>query len=313
MIDSNTRTGLWVLLSAVFIAGQASAQSPPSRRYLNEVFTDTVRTADIVYAEATNTATDKVERLRLRVYEPKGDTTAKRPLFVLTPGGGFVAHDDHWMDEMAAALARSGFVVALNRYRLARDINSAERYLDALFQAVSDQKATIRYFLADARNANRFRIDPQSIFIGGHSAGAISSMHVAYVDPSDELDPRMATALKAHGGIAGENGDPELSFRIRGVVNLSGLVTDLGIIDQGEPPLLSIHGDKDTVVAIGTAPPGLFGSSPIQERAAQVGLVSELNIIRGALHNDTADPATCPECVPLIRRFLFNQLNATSE
>ena len=285
--------------------GHAEAQET-QRRYLNEIFTDFVRTPDLVYAEAFNNSSGEREKLRLRVFEPKGDTAAKRALMILTPGGGFVAHDDHWMDDFAAELARTGYVVALNRYRLSKEINSAESYSDALFKAFSDQKAAIRYFIKDAQGANRFRIDPQNIFIGGHSAGAITSMHVAYLDPSDEMEVRLAAGMKAHGGIDGENSDAKLTFNVRGVVNLSGLVTDLNMIDKGEPPLLSIHGDKDTVVGIGSAPPGVHGSIPINERAEQVGLASELHVIRGGLHNDTAEPPRCPECVPLVRRFMFN-------
>jgi dienelactone hydrolase len=302
----NTRLHALMLACALMVMNLATHAEEPGRRYLNEIFTDSVRTPDLVYAEAFNASSNQREKLRLRVFEPKGDTAPKRALILLTPGGGFVAHDDHWMDDFAAQLARSGYVVALNRYRLSKDINTAETYLEALFKAFSDQKAAIRYFIKDAQGANRFRIDPENIFIGGHSAGAITSMHVAYLDPSDQIDPGMTAAMKAHGGIDGESADAKLAFRIRGVVNLSGLVTNLEMIDKGEPPLLSIHGDKDTVVRIGTAPPGLYGSIPIHERAVQVGLNGELHIIRGGLHNDTAEPQQCPECVPLVRRFMFN-------
>jgi predicted esterase len=307
----NLKKSVSLMCMVAAVSGLVRAEETP-RRYLNEVFADSVRTADIVYAEGFNGSTGERERLKLRVFEPKNDSAKKRVLLILTPGGGFVAHDDHWMDEFAAPLARSGYVVALNRYRLSKEINSAESYSDALFKAFADQKAAIRFFIKDAQGENRFRIDPQNIFIGGHSAGAITSMHVAYVDGSDELETRLAAGMKAHGGINGENSDAKLTFKIRGVVNLSGLVTDLNIIDKGEPPLLSIHGDKDTVVGIGTSPPGLYGSIPIHERAAQIGVPDELHVIRGALHNDTADPVLCPECVPLVRRFMFNIVNESA-
>ncbi|MFL6576163.1 MAG: alpha/beta hydrolase [Povalibacter sp.] len=303
------RTFALMLLACV---GCSIADAEPARRYLNEVFSDYVRTADIVYAEALNSTTGEKERLPLRVFEPKSDTASKRTLLIVTPGGGFVAHGDHWMDEFAEQLARSGYVVALNRYRLSKEVNSAETYLDALFKSFSDQKAAIRYFVKDAQGPNRFRIDPDNIFIGGHSAGAITAMHVAYIDASDELETRMATAMKAHGGIEGEDSDSKLAFKIRGVVNLSGLVTDLNMIDKGEAPLISIHGDKDIVVAIGAVvPPGLYGSIPIHERADAVGLPNELHVIQGALHNDTSDPQQCPECVPLVRRFMFNTMQTS--
>jgi len=285
-------------------AGDIAA--PSGRRYLNEVFADYVRTPDVVFGEALNDTTGRKEKLTMRVFEPKGDKDLKRVLLVLTPGGGFLKHDEHWMDDFAAGLARSGYVVGVNRYRLSDHISTAEEYLNALFKAFSDQKAAIRFFVKDAQGPNRFRVDVDNIFVGGHSAGAATSMHVAYLDAADELDPLMKTAMNAHGGIDGETSVDKTPYRIRGVINLSGFVTDLNIFDKGEPPLLSLHGDNDTVVAIGTAPNGLHGSLPIHERAESIGLSNELHIIKGALHNDTSEPERCPECVPLVKRFMFN-------
>lgn len=284
---------------------QAQDDTGP-RRYLNEIFSETVRTGDVVYEQNFNDASGKQEKLTLRVYEPKGDAAAKRPLILITPGGGFVKHDDHWMDEFAEPLARAGYVVALNRYRLANSIGSADEFYKALAKACADQRAAIRYFVRDAKGPNRFRIDPDNIFIGGHSAGAITSLHVAYLDSSDTLPEAMQRAIDAQGALKGKGGAQD-QFEIRGVINLSGLITDLNIIDANEPPLLSIHGDQDSVVKIeGSA--GQYGSIPIDQRAQSVGIAHELYVIRGGLHNDTSLPVRCPECVPLVRRFVFNHL-----
>ncbi len=294
------------LAMLVGCASHAEEQIEP-RRYLNEVFSDFIRTGDIVYQEDFNDAKDVQEKLSLRVYEPKGDTASKRPLILITPGGGFVQHDDHWMDDFAEPLARAGYVVALNRYRLATTINSADEFHNALFRALSDQRAAIRYFVNDAKGANRFRVDLDNIFIGGHSAGAITSLYTAYLDSFDALPDPMQRAMQSHGGLRGKGGEHD-QFKIRGVINLSGLVTNLDIIDANEPPLLSIHGDHDDVVKIDDSAPGRFGSVSIDQRAQSVGLVHELHVIEGGLHNDTAQTIRCPECVPLVRRFVFNHL-----
>ncbi|NLG78076.1 MAG: alpha/beta hydrolase [Xanthomonadaceae bacterium] len=282
------------------------ADDVSSRRYLNQVFDDHVRTGDIVFAERTNDATGQLEKLTLRVFEPKGDTEAQRPLVILTPGGAFMRHEDFWMDDVGADLARAGYVVAINRYRLSKDIGSLPTFLNALAKAFSDQKAVIRFFVKDAAETNRFRIDPENIFIGGHSAGAITSMHVAYLDADDSVSELMTKALQQYGGIDGE-GEP-LPYSIRGVINLSGFVMHLDMIEKDEPPLISIHGDRDQVVAIGSTDTGLHGSIPIHEHASKAGLASELHVIRGAEHNDTADTRRCPECMPLAKRFMFNAM-----
>ena len=289
-------------VSTIYAQGE---QSQPGRRYLNDVFTQFERTGNIVYGQAVNHVSDKTEQLTLRLFEPKGDKLAKRPLFILTPGGGFVKHEDHWMDEFGEQLARAGYVVAINRYRLTDSINSAEKYVDALLMAMTDQKTAIRFFVKDAQGKNRYRIDPDNIFIGGHSAGAITSMHVAYLNEKDEVDEVFKQGIKNNGGLTGKDKVP---FHIRGVINMSGLITDLNILDAGEPALMSMHGDKDQVVPIGAAATGTQGSIPIHERAQSIGLVNELHIIRGALHNDPSDPELCPECVPLTKRFMFETM-----
>ena len=297
-----------VLIGSLIVSSAllASAAEVPARRYLNQVFDDHVRTGDIVFAERANDASGQLEKLTLRVFEPEGDKEAKRPLVILTPGGAFMQHEDVWMDDVGADLARAGYVVAINRYRLSKDINSPPTFLNALAKAFSDQKSAIRYFVKDAAGKNRFRIDPENIFIGGHSAGAITSMYVAYLDSDDTVSDFMTKTMQKYGGLHGEG--ETLPFSIRGVINLSGLVSDLGMIEQGEPPLISIHGDRDQAVAIGSTDAGLHGSIPIHEHASKAGLASELHVIRGAEHNDTADTQLCPECMPLAKRFMFNAM-----
>lgn len=188
-------------LVAASTSWAADAPAPSARRYLNTVFAEHIRTGDVVFAENTNNLTGKLEKLTLRVFEPKGDKETKRPLVILTPGGGFVRTEDFWMDDFGEELARAGYVVAINRYRLSSAISSPELYFGALFKAMSDQKAAIRYFVKDAQAANRYKIDTDNIFIGGHSAGGITSLHVAYLDAGDAMPEVMAAAMKKHGGI----------------------------------------------------------------------------------------------------------------
>ena len=303
-----------ILFCGTFNAGLVNAdneESQAGRRYLNEVFDESLRTGNIVYSEARNKTMGKKEQLTLRVFEPRGDTAEKRVLFVLTPGGAFVQHGENWMDAFGDRMAKAGYVVAINRYRLSTSIDSAESYTDALCKAVADQQAAIRYFVEDAQGANRYRIDPANIYLGGHSAGAIASLHTAYLDSNDQVDKVMTQAVKNYDVLSEKSKQPKTSFNIRGVVNLSGLVTDLTIFDAGEPALLNIHGDRDDVVPIGSANRG-HGAIPIHEQALKAGINSELHVIKGGLHNDTAEPGLCPECVPLTRRFIFETMQKAS-
>ncbi|MCE4553810.1 alpha/beta hydrolase [Roseateles cellulosilyticus] len=289
-------------------ASHAEDDRAAPRRYLNTVFAEHVRHGNLVYAENVNNLDGKVEKLTMRVFEPKGDTAARRPLLVLTPGGGFVRTEDFWMDDFGEELARAGYVVAIHRYRLSKDLNSPARFYDALFKAMSDQKAVIRWFVQDAAGPNRFKVDVDNIFIGGHSAGAFTSLYTAYLDARNKLPDAGSAALKANGGLDGNSGYEQVKFTLRGVINLSGAVTDIDMFDAGEPVLLSIHGDKDDVVPLGSSPTGLHGSATLHQRAQSRGIKSVLQVVEGGDHIDPADPKRCPECLPLIKRFMFNTM-----
>lgn len=295
---------LFALITVVHTTSFAQdGSSPENRRYLNQVF-DTVKfTGDIPFSTKVNDHGNREETLKLRVFEPADDSERRRPLLLMTPGGGFVASDDTWMNEFAEQIAKAGYVVALNSYRLSADINTPVNYFTALAKAVEDQRDAIAYFIKDAKNANRFGIDPNKVFISGHSAGAITSMHTAYVDSDDPIQPLMHDIFQKRGLLPEREKQPKL----KGVINLSGLLSNLAIIDRNDTPLLSLHGDADSIVKI-TSDEHTFGSIPIHQYADIVGTENELHVIKGALHIDTSASSLCEECIPLIKRFMFDQL-----
>ncbi|MCR6650035.1 MAG: alpha/beta hydrolase fold domain-containing protein [Cellvibrionaceae bacterium] len=303
------RSLVFVLLSAISFTSlaQDSGTSAAKRRYLNQIFDATQFTGDIVYGEKMNDRGNKKEKLKLRVFEPAGDAERKRPLFLLTPGGGFVVTGETWMNEFAEQIAKAGYVVALNSYRLSSDISTPENYLNALAKAVEDQKAALAYLLKDAQNENRFGIDPTSVFIGGHSAGAITSMHTAYLDTGDPLEAKMAEMFRKRKLLP----DPKNPSPLKGVINLSGLLTNLAVMNRNDVPLLTLHGDGDTVINV-DKDQNIFGAIAINAYADIVETQNEIYVIKGALHNDTSISAVCEECIPLIKRFMFNQLQNAS-
>ena len=190
--------------------------SPENRRFLNTVFNDVTLTENIIFAEKHNPFGKKKEALRMRVFEPKGDDAALRPLFVLMPGGGWVVNGDDWMNDVATEIAKAGYVVAIHKYRLSQGIGSPELYFDALAKSSSDQRDAIEYLIASAAAGNRFRIDTSKIFIGGHSAGAITSMHTAYLDADDSAQPGMIAAFKNYKSLPAK----KQQIKLKGVINI---------------------------------------------------------------------------------------------
>ena len=282
-------------------------------RYQNEVFSDFIKTSNITYGENFNPTTGIYEPLKLRLFQPKADTNTKRPLVIITPGGGFVMHGDDWMENFGERFARAGYVTAITRYRLSESIDTAELYFNALFKSFSDQKAAIRFFMHDAANANTYRVDTNNIFIGGHSAGAITSMHVAFLEATDDIPPVMRQAMEANGGITGNSGQPGYQTPIRGVINLSGGVSHTSIFKPNGTALLSIHGDKDDIVPIGTNQARQFyGSAPIHQAAQKAGVDSTFYPIAGLSHNGTVYDDECPSCIPTIMGFIHQHLDTTT-
>ena len=290
-------------LSWAACAWAQSDESPSDRRYLNPVFTEVKLTENLVFAKKLNDLSGTEETLRLRVFEPAGDSERRRPLFLLTPGGGFVVNGDDWMNDVATEIAKAGYVVAINKYRLSKSIETPALYMQALAKAVADQRDALAYLVADAEGENRFGIDPERVFIGGHSAGAITSMHMAYLDRGDSLNEMLRAAMAAQFEVPAKQAEPA----IKGVINLAGLVSDLQMINRQDIPLLSIHGADDAVVTPDRNAE-VFGSKAIHEYLDLVGTDNTLYLIEGARHNDTALPYLCEECVPLMKRFMFNQL-----
>ncbi|MBB5211410.1 alpha/beta hydrolase [Microbulbifer hydrolyticus] len=273
------------------------------QRYVNEVFEEVIRTSDIQYGQNDNDLSHQKENLTFRLFEPKGDTNEARVLLILTPGGGFVNHDDHWMDDFGIAFAKAGYVVAINRFRLSKSIDTDSNYYNAIYKAQSDQKALIRFFIKDNEGKNKYRIDVNNIFIGGHSAGATTSMFVAYADPKDKITEAIEKHAINYAGLDGNSGNPGFSYTIRGVVNLSGIVSDPDMFKHSNVPLLSIHGEKDNILRVDEN--GLYHAAiSIQQRFNALGMKNKLYIIDEAGHNDSASTQLCPECVPIIRRFM---------
>lgn len=293
-----------LLLATAHGLSAQNDESPENRRYLNPVFDEVIFTENIVYATKRNDLNNKKKELKLRVFEPKDDSLAARPLFLLTPGGAFMVTGDDWMNDVAEELAKAGFVVALNKYRLSSSIDTPEKYAVALRKAMTDQTDALRFLINDARGKNRFRIDPDKIFIGGHSAGAITSMHTAYLNSEDAISPQFREIFHSEKNALLPR---DKKIPLLGVINLAGMLGDLSIINRNDVPVLSIHGEKDAVVTA-DRDQNVFGSTAIHEYANTVGTYSELFIIKGARHNDTAIPALCEECVPIMKRFMYNQL-----
>ncbi|HEX2414327.1 MAG TPA: alpha/beta hydrolase [Thermoleophilaceae bacterium] len=202
-------------------------------RYRDQVFPTVGVTTDLTYGRALDAGGTPVD-LKLDLYQPNGDAVARRPAYVWIHGGGFAAGDKSSGAGRASYMARLGYVVVSINYRLLSpegcggDRDPPPICEQAVLAAQHDAQAAVRWLRA---NANTYRIDPDRIAVGGSSAGAVTSLVVAW--RSD--DP-------------GDSGNPGPSSRVRAAVSISGGIPTNEFIDSGDSPALFIHGTADQTV-----------------------------------------------------------------
>jgi para-nitrobenzyl esterase len=250
------------------------------------------------------------------VYEPCGDTETLRPLLIAIHGGAFASGNKADLAAFSTAMAKRGYVVASISYRLAITQNilcwNAEvdqiKFTRAFYRAMQDAKAAVRYFRA---NAQEYGIDPDNIFVGGHSAGAFTALGVGYLNLDSE---RPAATLQQSycgnwlgqllcndlGGIEGEGGNPGVSSAVKGVISLAGALPELDYLNgPNDPPLLLVHGTADDVVpynsgcVLQSLGPlfntciNVFGSAPTYHYADSIGMDVQLLTLPNGGHGFT--------------------------
>ncbi len=137
-----------------------------------------------------------------------------------------------------------------------------------------------------------FKIDSERIFVGGISAGGITVVNAAYLDQEYEIPAHLVDYIEENGGLEGNSGNEGYDSHFHGIINLCGAVGDYNWIVEGDIPIVSIHGDEDTIVPYGDGLITLFGlnmqvygSYVINETMLSLGNSSDLYTFEGYDHN----------------------------
>lgn len=254
------------LMLALGMMSFVSAQSYPGCddiRYRTDVFAEVQATLGLSYGSGTTIAGNSQE-LFLDVYEPVGDVQEIRPVIILAFGGSFISGERADLAGLCESYARRGFVAVSIDYRLYDlpliPFPTSDEMKEVVVKSISDFKAAIRYMREDAATTNTFRIDPNMVFIGGVSAGAIAAAHTAVLDETDNIDAFLLGLIEANGGFTGNSSDNiEYSNEVQGYINLSGALNDASWMDENDPPFVSVHDDMDIVVPYNTGFASLLG------------------------------------------------------
>lgn len=195
--------------------------------------------------------------LKLDLYRPATRGTAPLPAILCIHGGGWFKGERGAQQQLAQALAASGFVAVTISYRL-----SGEAKFPA---AVQDAKAAVRWLRA---NAVKFGVDPAAIGVTGLSAGGHLAALLATSGGVKELEGTGGNADQSsavQAGIAmGAQTDFE-SERIRGlssrpddpfyrtflgapqteIPQTYALASPRRHLDRNDPPLAFVAGELD--------------------------------------------------------------------
>jgi pimeloyl-ACP methyl ester carboxylesterase len=224
-----------VAAATTLLAGCTVARPPGDGqlRYRDQVFSGATVTNDITYGTAPD-LDGNPETLKLDLYQPTGDTIAKRPALVWIHGGGFTMGDKSSGAGKATLFARLGYVAVSINYRLLSPVgcggnpDPTPTCQQAAIGAQHDAQAVVRWLRA---NAATYKIDTSRIAVAGASAGAVTSLLVDW-RPEDP----------------GDSGNPGPSSKVRAAVSVSGGTPTNEFITADDGPALFIHGTEDHVV-----------------------------------------------------------------
>ena len=158
------------------------------------------------------------------------------------------------------------------------DFNGVQK---AAYRAQQDANTALRYI---ASQKEKLKIDPSWIFIGGSSAGAITSLSTSYAS-QEEWNLMVPQFESEMGPLESTNNSLNKIFTIRGIYNFMGAIPPVVFSSGDLIPTISFHGDLDTRVPIGKNVMTGFGSRPIHEILTEAGICNDLTIVPNGGHN----------------------------
>jgi len=260
------------------------------QRYVSEIFTDDTVTHNVVYGQNISVLTAPTLTtvdLKADVYEPKGDVLQNRATVFMIHTGSFLPifyngqatgiKTDTVIVEMCHQFARRGYTAIALDYRLGwnpqalgaagQDIRTGTLLL-AVYRALQDVKACVRYFRNDALTANTYHIDEQNLILGGAGSGGYVAFAYATLNDPDQIDlPKFIASttnagygftagmsyvnmglwgdFDGYGGTTGYNiptNTPGVSNAVSFIFNMGGALGDSSWLQTGVTvPVVAFH------------------------------------------------------------------------
>jgi acetyl esterase/lipase len=247
---------LLVLASVLLLCSVCLAQSDAAT-FAAELFRYQVHT-NIVYHTANNYEN------KLDVYTP-ADAKGPVPVVIVIHGGGWVEGTKEERVLEIMPYLQMGFAAVNVEYRLGR--------VSLAPAAVEDCRCALHWVFA---NAKKYNFDPERVVLQGGSAGGHLALTTGMLTPAAGFDGECRASENYWSSAPGTKGDP----RVAAIVNWFGItdvldelhgpnakgyavvwlgnqpnadeiakrVSPINYVTSDTPPIITIHGDKDSLV-----------------------------------------------------------------
>ena len=253
-----------------FVITQAVALDCSNGRYIQPVFSKVDISKDIKYARKKQSDGMFID-LKYDIYQPHGDTVSLRPIMLLIHGGAYLKLLDHNSPDivlMCDYFAKRGYVTVSIDYRQEPNllgVLSEETMVKAVSRALIDTKDAVDHLMLTYQNGNPYRIDTSKAFIGGVSAGAVSSMFISYLDSIQQLPLQYQQWVKQANG---DSVDYVLRHKFdlvkpKACISISGALLDTNWIVKNGIDMLIIHGSADEIVPYNYGKPFKIPTLPV--------------------------------------------------
>jgi acetyl esterase/lipase len=232
---------------------------------------------NLTYLTATN------HELKLDIYKRR-DTTGPQPTIIYMHGGFWAAGAKEGAVMNLMPWFEMGWNVVNVEYRLARVAQAPA--------AVEDCLCALRYVAAQAKT---YDIDTARIVVTGESAGGHLALTLGMIPDTSGLDrqcagatplPKVAAVINWYGvtdvndvidGPNRANAAMQWFGSLPNREEIARRVSPLTYVRKGLPPILTIHGDKDTTVPYQHA-------VMLHQALGKVGVTNQLLTIPGGRH-----------------------------